>query len=303
MLFYAFAEFISEIVLDIIWYSGDPVHRNATVFGLKFALPLVVFIGNVIFCILLARTHKYWEEKLYNRLVLHILKFVLPFFAVLSFTYSILTTVLTFIMLVFIYPMWASSYLLLITVIFLAAYIIGIVAKRVLPSCKADICGCKCKCVCKCEYVFSITVFTIFFLVIICSSLVYLFVFELFIIYARGVANGGTVKMIILQLIPSVFVVFVFWLIRIMTNRISPNETASGQQSGDTPRETQNNTQPPNQEEDYCCCIWPRKQTHSSANPERQGIQMEEQDNGGTGNQSPSHPDQEENGGCCCCFW
>ena len=288
MLFYAIAELISDEVQNGLWFThADNKYKNKVIFGLKLALPLAVFIVNATFCSILACTYKYW---LYDQCVLHILKFVLPFFAVLSFTYSILTTILTFIMLVFIYPMWASSFLLLITVIFLAAYIIGIVAKRVLPSCKADKCGCKCKC----EYVCSIIVFTIFFVVIICSLLVYLFVFELFIVYARGVANGGTVKMIILQLIPSVFVVFVLWLIRIMSNRISgeTDETASGQQSGD-------NTQPPNQEEDYCCCIWPRKQTPPSADTISEGTQMREQDSGGTENQSPSHP---ENGGCCC-FW
>ena len=96
MLVYTCAEFIADLAMDIVWH-----------------LPNVIFvaINSIIFFIILLYLKKQWH-------------FILQFLAVLNSVYYILATIVPFVMLVFAYPMWASSFLLMITVIFASVYII-----------------------------------------------------------------------------------------------------------------------------------------------------------------------------------
>ena len=59
---------------------------------------------------------------------------------------------------------------------------------------------------------------------------VYLFVFELFIVHARGVSSSGTVKLII-QLLPSAFLPFVGWFVRYMSKCVNSDVSAQGTQN------------------------------------------------------------------------
>ena len=125
--------------------------------------------------------------------------------------------------------MWASSFLLMVTVIFVYVYIISYIIPLVkdIDDCGAY-CGCcaretpccngACACTCWCTSITIVTGMVVAFIL-----LLYLFVFGI------GVASGETLR-IFFQFLPSAFLAFVGWLTRTMSIRIS-GETTSDQQS------------------------------------------------------------------------
>ena len=219
MLVYVISEFSVELVLSITWLSSRHVEGQAIIIPKIFKLLLFMLI-NLVFCPIIAYKQVYsvkkaaednqetvedncnTKENLCKKRIecLHVLVF---FLALLNFAYFILTTILPFVMLVFVHPMWASSFLLLITVIFVAAHI----SVHMYTSRRDSE---RCFTLSICIY-YIIYIYTYIFILFILA--VYFYIFELFIIYARGVASGGTVKTIIFQIIPSGLLTFVYWLI------------------------------------------------------------------------------------------
>ena len=192
---YVFLELLSELILSSIWFAGTqgitPVIITSVAVKFSYSLfttPLAAFL----LC------QKYLEE--YNWLE-KLLSVILCTFVVV-----LILTVAPFVMLVFIYPIWASSFLLIIVVISVTLYILNYVL-----STKQNILLVLWYC------------FLVYYILF-----VYLLIFELLIIYGRGVANGGTFKTI-LTFLPSLFLPFIGWLAKTVSihTGVDPNHESN----------------------------------------------------------------------------
>ena len=217
MLIYVIAELLSQLILSIIiWQSKLGYAGVKSYIVIPFIISFIVTPAyTLMVCLFLFMQYK--------KLIFMQYKIPIFFFCVLNnFVVVILTTAAPFVMLVFIYPIWASSLLLVVMVISVAVYttnyVVSSVEKKIVVK----------KHTCVIMWSIKVTIaLTVGYIL-----LVYLLVFELLIIYGRGVANGGTFTTI-LTIIPSLILPSIGWFIKSTRDGDQESKKSGNQQTGD----------------------------------------------------------------------